>query len=52
MDACSNLGLTFIPIEDMMKQVIGFTPTQFMPCVLVTKNIRSDNRLSIISKHT
>ena len=34
-----SLGITFIPIEDMMKQLI-VTTTQFMPHILVTENIR------------
>ena len=54
MDACSisGLDLTFIPIENMVMQLIRFTPIQFMPHVLVTKILVSDNRLNIISIYT
>ena len=41
--AIRNVSFTFIPIEDMMKQLIGlyvFTATQFTPRVLMNENIR------------
>ena len=50
--AMYRLGLTFIPIEGMMKQLIGFTQLNLHHMYYRPKILQSNNRLSIINKHT